>query len=361
MRLVPTFLLVALAAGPLALPARTSRPVHRTGLPPRSVPEPITARPVPEWTRTHFRVGHLPGSPAMAAEFLKAGYNVIILNALGRWDAVGPSAKLHPPEKVREAEGYLCAHVEKCHKAGAKAIFYVGPVQVPVGNPAFVKAHPDWLRVRPTGSPIRPRTSPTSAADTPTGFEQLAYVIREFKADGFWFDGYRARPPAHLRRRNQKSLQQFSGGKDIPLPMLDVPDRSMSSTRSKILRPGGTWPGTKTTSLSLPTGCGRRFARRTRRPSSTSTTRRTGRGTSPIVHGRIPSPLLRGGGLLVRRALLGRAGRPALSAVRLRLHAGDRSRTRGDGVDSAVRSRHFRECRLQSRSSSAGWRGRRGE
>jgi hypothetical protein len=126
----------------------------------------------------------------MATEFLKAGYNVVILNALGRRDAVGPFTGLCPADKVKEAEKYLRAHVEKCHAAGARAIFYVGPVQVPIGNPMFVKAHPDWLRIRPNGEP-----DPTpNFAKIRSGYAgwllaQLAYVVREIKADGFWFDG----------------------------------------------------------------------------------------------------------------------------------------------------------------------------
>ena len=40
----------------------------------------------------------------MAEAFVKAGYNVVTLNTLGRWDIVGPSAQLYPPERVKEAE-----------------------------------------------------------------------------------------------------------------------------------------------------------------------------------------------------------------------------------------------------------------
>jgi hypothetical protein len=222
-------LFAALVAVPQIRAADPAPTVDATGLPARSVPEPVALRPVPEWTRTHFRVGHLPGSPEMANEFLKAGYNVVILNALGRWDAVGPTASLYPPEKVKEAEGYLRAHVEKCHKAGAKAIFYVGPVQVPVGNPVFVKAHPDWLRVRPNGkADPTPNFANIRSAYADWLLAQLAYVTREFKADGYWFDGY---APAHLHTYNEatrKAYREFSGGRDIPLPMSDVPDRSMN-------------------------------------------------------------------------------------------------------------------------------------
>ncbi|MSR55981.1 MAG: hypothetical protein EXS09_22320 [Gemmataceae bacterium] len=197
-------------------------------LPPRTVPEQIPLRPVPEWTRKNLRVGHLPGSLPMSAEFVKAGYNVVTLNALGRWDIVGPTANLYPPERVKEAESYLRTHVENCHAKGAKAIFYIGPVQVPVGNPIFTKAHPDWLRIRPDGKP-----DPTPNFANIRGeygdwlLKQLAYVTREFKVDGFWFDGY---APAHLHTYDETTkaaFRKFSGGKEIPLPMDDKPDRSM--------------------------------------------------------------------------------------------------------------------------------------
>lgn len=232
MPLLRAVAVLALVAGALSVPpvgAADAIPNPDTaGLPPRSVPESVPLRPVPEWTRTNWRVGHLPGSPTMATEFVKAGYNVVTLNALGRWDIVGPSAKLYPAERVKEAEGYLREHVEKCHKAGAKAIFYVGPVQVPVGNPEFVKAHPDWLRVRPSGKP----DPELNFANIRSGYgdwllEQLAYVTREFKADGYWFDGY---APVHLHTYDEatkKAFRAFSGGKEIPLPLKDEPNRSM--------------------------------------------------------------------------------------------------------------------------------------
>jgi Beta-galactosidase trimerisation domain len=213
------------------------------GLPPRSVPEPIPLRSVPEWTRTHWRVGHLPGSPAMATEFVKAGYNVVTLNVLGKWEVVGPSAKLYTPERVKAAEAYMREHVEKCHKTGAKAIFYMGPVQVPVGNAAFVKAHPDWLRIRPNGK----RDPEPNFANIRSGYadwllEQLAFVTREFKVDGFWFDGY---APLHLHTYDEatkRAFREFSG-KEIPLPLTDEPNRSMTfdPTKDAVVRQYLAW------------------------------------------------------------------------------------------------------------------------
>jgi hypothetical protein len=54
----------------------------------------------------------------------------------------------------------------------------------------------------------------------------LAYVTREFKVDGFWFDGY---APAHLHTYDEdtrKAFREHSPGHDIPLPLDDSPDRS---------------------------------------------------------------------------------------------------------------------------------------
>ena len=88
------------------------------GLPPRTVPEYPPVKPIPEWTQSHLRVGHLPGSPEMAVEFLKEGYDVVTLNVLGRWNIVGPTAGLYSAGRVKEAEDYLRTHVERCHAAG---------------------------------------------------------------------------------------------------------------------------------------------------------------------------------------------------------------------------------------------------
>lgn len=187
-------------------------------LPPRTVAEQQPARPVPAWTRTHLRVGHLPGSLPMAAEFVKAGYNVVTLNALGRWEIVGPSASLYPAARVKEAEEYLHTHVERCHAAGVKAIFYIGPVQVPSGNEIFTKAHPDWLRINSNGNPDpTPNFANIRSPYADWLLAQLAYVTREFKVDGYWFDGY---APVHLHTYDEatkKAFRDFSRGKEIPI------------------------------------------------------------------------------------------------------------------------------------------------
>src|SRR4051812_35066676 len=90
-------LLIAFAAACTADEA-TLPGVDLADLPPRSTPESLPMRPTPAWTRTHCRIGHLPGSLAMSEAFIKSGYDVVTLNALGRWDIVGPTAKLYPPE-----------------------------------------------------------------------------------------------------------------------------------------------------------------------------------------------------------------------------------------------------------------------
>ena len=221
------FALFATLLLPLSLLAAEIPNPDIAGLPPRTVASQLAPRPIPDWLQTHLRVGHLPGSLTMGAEFVKAGYDVVTLNVLGNWEVVGPSANLYPPERVKAAEEYMRTHVERCHAAGAKAIFYIGPVQVPSGNALFAKAHPDWLRIRPNGQP-----DPTpNFANIRSGYAdwllaQLAYVTREFKVDGYWFDGY---APAHLHTYDvatRQAFREFSGGKEIPLPLSDQPDQS---------------------------------------------------------------------------------------------------------------------------------------
>ncbi|HEY2838722.1 MAG TPA: beta-galactosidase trimerization domain-containing protein [Pirellulales bacterium] len=215
----------ALATPAVLLRADELPAIDTAGLPPRSIPQFRPARPIPEWTKTNFRVGHLPGSLPMAQAFVKAGYNVVTLNALGRWDIVGPSAHLYPPDRVKEAEEYLRTHVDRCHAAGAKAIFYIGPVQVAVGNEIFAKAHPEWLKTLPNGK----QEEAPNFANIRSGYKdwllaQLAYVSRTFKADGFWFDGY---APVHLHTYDEPTKQafrDFSGGAEIPTKFDPVKD-----------------------------------------------------------------------------------------------------------------------------------------
>jgi len=210
-----------LAAPPLPITIDT------TGLPPRTVMEAVPRRPVPEWLRTHVRIGHLP--PAgwrMVDDYVKAGYNVITVNALRKWDIVGPSAPLYSAEEVKAADAYLRRFVKTVHAARAKAIYYIGPVQVAAFSPEFVKAHSDWLRVRPDG---KPDASP-NFANLHSGYadwllKQLAYVTREYGIDGFWLDGY---APVHLHTFDEQTRALYrmaTGGKDIPLPPGNDPNR----------------------------------------------------------------------------------------------------------------------------------------
>jgi hypothetical protein len=207
--------------------AADSLTIEKAGLPPRTVMERLPLRPIPDWLRTSLRVGHLP--PAgwrMVDEYLKAGYNVLTVNALRKWDIVGPTAALYPAPEVHDADAYLRRYVQTVHAAGAKAIFYIGPVQVAAFSPEFVKAHPDWLRVRPNGKP-----DPTpNFANIRSGYadwllKQLAYVTREYKPDGFWLDGY---APVHLHTFDEQTRRLFhtdSGGKEIPAPPGGDPNR----------------------------------------------------------------------------------------------------------------------------------------
>ena len=88
----------------------------------------------------------------------------------------------------------------------------------------FVAAHPEWLRIGPDGKP----DSKPNFANIRSGYagwllRQLGYVVRTYKVDGFWLDGY---APEHLHTYDHATRDAFrrdSGGKEIPSPgRLDV-------------------------------------------------------------------------------------------------------------------------------------------
>jgi hypothetical protein len=194
------------------------------GLPPRTLIESPPQRPVPKWLQTHLRIGHLPGyDERMVKEFLKAGYNVVTVNCLERWDRVGPSAVMYSADEVKRADEYLHRVVDTIHAAGAKSLLYIGPVQVPLFSKRFRAAHPEWLRVKPDGSRDENFGNIRSAyADWLCA--QLAYVVREYHADGFWCDGY---APGHLHTYDETTERQFrniSGNKEIPTKFDPVRD-----------------------------------------------------------------------------------------------------------------------------------------
>ena len=90
------------------------RTIDANGLPPRTLIAAPPARPVPRWLQTNLRIGHLPGyDDRMVKEFLKAGYNVVTVNCLERWDRVGPSAVMYPADEVeagRRVSASRCRH-----------------------------------------------------------------------------------------------------------------------------------------------------------------------------------------------------------------------------------------------------------
>lgn len=200
--------------------AAASEPIRidLSDLPPRSLPEAVAERPIPQWLRSNVRIGHLPpGLGRMPESFLDAGYNVLIINALRKWDIVGPSSSLYDPAEVKAADEYMRKFVAMVHARGAKALFYIGPVQVPAFSPEFVKAHPDWLRVNADGKvDASPNFVNFRSGYTDWLLKQLAYLTREYKADGYWFDGF---APGHLHTYDpttREAYRKFSGGKEIP-------------------------------------------------------------------------------------------------------------------------------------------------
>jgi len=122
---------VVLATLPAASKTRAEDPPPITisieGLPERSLPEALPDRAIPSWLRTHWRIGHLPpGLGRMPEEYVKGGYQVITINALRKWDIVGPTAGLYPAEEVKQADLWLrtgpSAHLRRPHPGGPPGV-----------------------------------------------------------------------------------------------------------------------------------------------------------------------------------------------------------------------------------------------
>ena len=188
--------------------------VDTAGLPPKTVIEPATLRAVPEWVRSNVMPSHLPPPDwKQIEEHLEAGVSSLCTNMDSRWSKVGPTAYLYDPKVVAEADKTMQRFVQEVHAAGAKAIFYIGPVHVASWNPEFRAAHPDWLQVRADGKP-------GDLCNWRSGYgqwliDQLAYVTKTYKVDGFWFDGYSGWQYSY-DDTSKKLFAEHSGGKEIP-------------------------------------------------------------------------------------------------------------------------------------------------
>ncbi len=193
--------------------------IDTAGLPPRTVLQRVPPRPIPDWVRDNWRIGHLP--PAgwnMVEAFANSAYNVITVNALRKWDIAGPTASWYPPDEVKQADEYIRRLERIVHGAGAKLVLYIGPVQTPRICPEMVKAHPDWVRVAPDGKPDKePNFGNLRSGYADWLLKQLEYVVREYKVDGYWLDGY---APVHLHTFDQatRDLYRKETGKDLPMP-----------------------------------------------------------------------------------------------------------------------------------------------
>jgi len=190
--------------------------IDTNGLPPRTLPTGPPSRPPVPWVQTHLRITHLPPADwRQIAEFSKAGYQVIAVNTLEKWDHVGPRAKDYPEQVVKEADTYLRRFVGLVHDAGAKAVFYLGPVQSPLVD-AFRANHPDWLRVNEDGSRAKDYVNFRNPEVVNWICEQLAYLAREYKADGFWFDGYSPVALHTYDTATREAFKKFANGAEIP-------------------------------------------------------------------------------------------------------------------------------------------------
>lgn len=183
-------------------------------LPPKTVIEPAVTRQVPGWVRDNTRPSHLPPPDWKEIEaHLKAGVTSLCTNMDSRWSKVGPAAYLYKPEVVKEADETMRRFVQMTRAAGAKVIFYIGPVHVASWNREFREAHPDWLMIHADGRQ-------GDLCNWRSGYgkwltEQLAYVVRTYKIDGFWFDGYSGWQYSY-DDTSKRLFGEHSGGKEIP-------------------------------------------------------------------------------------------------------------------------------------------------
>ena len=306
----------------------------RPTCPPRTLIASPPRASVPRWLQTNLRIGHQPGfNERMVTEYLKAGYNVVTVNCLGTWDRVGPSAGMYSPEVVAQSDAYLRKVVDTVHAAGAKSVLLHRP-----------RAGADAL------SRVSRRASRLAACEARRvarrELRQHPQRIRRLALRISWLMSSRPTAPTAsgstatprstctptTTPRGRRSASS-PGGADIP------PDRSIRSTTRS---PASTWPGTSNTSSTWPIGCAARSARRI--PRAVDLCQLLGQShlvLSGHVHGRVPGGLLRRGRRPVGRALLGRAGRRAVSAVLLRVHAGGHAAAAGHGLDPAAVARHL--------------------
>jgi len=186
-------------------------------LPPRTLPTGPPARAPIGWVHTDLRIAHLPPADwRQIEEFAKAGYEVIAVNTLEKWDHVGPRASDYPDEVVKKADAYLRRIVSTIHGAGAKAVFYLGPVQSPLAGDTFKQKHPDWLRINEDGSRSKDYVNFRNPEVVSWLCEQFAYLAREYKVDGFWFDGYSPVALHTYDAATRQAFKEYSNGQEIP-------------------------------------------------------------------------------------------------------------------------------------------------
>ena len=225
--------------------------------------------------RRHFRIGRFPpgSAPAGGSATCRRGWAGCPRLMPGRVMKSSPStrcgngtswARRPPSTNPRKSSRPTITSASSSPSPtapGRRRSSTSDPSRFPCSAPSSSGRTPTGSGSASTASPTRSRTSPTSAAATPTGSSaQLAHVVRTYKVDGFWLDGY---APAHLHtfdEATRAAFRSFSGGREIPT-------NAVRSTWCTTRLPGRTWPGTSRRSSTWPTGCAPRSGPRTRRPS----------------------------------------------------------------------------------------------
>jgi outer membrane protein assembly factor BamB len=186
-------------------------------LPARSLPAGPAPRSPVGFVQTRLRIAHLPPADwRQISSFLGKGYQVLAVNTLERWDRVGPASVDYDPTTVSDAETYLRQFVNMTHAYGAKAIFYMGPVQSPLFSSQFRANHPTWLRVNPDGSSDQNYVNFRNTNFVNWLTNQLVALVSTYRADGFWFDGYSPEAVHTYDTATRNAFKAYSGGYDIP-------------------------------------------------------------------------------------------------------------------------------------------------
>ena len=189
-------------------------------------------------------------------EFLKAGYNVVTVNCLERWDRVGPSASMYPADEVKAGRRVSASRRRHgARRRGQERAVYRAGAGPPLQQ-AVSRAHPEWLRVKPDGI-ARPNFGNIRSGYADWLLRAAGLRCPHVSCRRFLVRRLRARASAHLRRGDPAAVSRN---------LRRQRDSAEAQSRFTILSRGSIWPGTSNTSSIWPTACAARSAPKIRMP-----------------------------------------------------------------------------------------------